>query len=61
MSKLRARQSDIRLFDSAAMRTAFTGNLAEEVFNVVIINRRFVLLLFLSIGSGTGIVLKAPV
>jgi len=38
------------------MRTAFTGNLAEEVFNVVIVNRRFVLLLFLSIASGTGIV-----
>jgi len=33
------------------MRTAFTGNMAKEVFNVVIVNRRFVLL-FLSIGSG---------
>jgi len=25
------------------MRTAFTGNMAEDVFNVVIVNRRFVL------------------
>jgi len=39
----------------AAMRTAFTGNMAEEVFNVVIVNRRFMLLspFFSSIDSGT--------
>jgi len=35
------------------MRTAFTGNIAEEVFNVVFVNQRF-LLLFL-------IILKVPV
>jgi len=28
------------------MRTAFTGNMDEEVFNVVIVNLRFVILLF---------------
>jgi len=32
---------------SATMRTAFTGNMAEEVFNVLIVSRRFVLLLLL--------------
>jgi len=37
------------------MRTVFTGNMAEEVFNVVIVDRRFVhFFYFLSIGSGTG-------
>jgi len=36
------------------MTTAFTGNMAEEVFKVVIVNRRSALLLFLSIGSGTA-------
>jgi len=40
-----------------SMITAFTGNMAEEVFNVLIV----LLLFFLSIGSGTGIVLKVPV
>jgi len=43
------------------MITAFTGNMAEEVFNIVIVIRRFVLLFFLSIGLGAGIVLKLPV
>jgi len=33
----------ISVFVSAAMRTAFTGNMAEEVFNDVIVNRRLVL------------------
>jgi len=41
------------------MRTAFTGNLAKVVF----VNCRFVffVVVFLSIGTGTGIVLKVPV
>jgi len=41
------------------MRTAFTGKMAKEVFNIV--NRRFVLLLFLNYRSGTGIVFEVPV
>jgi len=45
-SSLRARRSDILFLVSAATRTAFTGNMVEEVFNVVIGNRRLVLLLF---------------
>jgi len=44
MFKLRPRQSDIRFFSIPAMRTASTANMAEEVFNVVIVTRRFVLL-----------------
>jgi len=31
------------------MRTTFTGNMAKEVFNVVIVNRRFGLLLFFKV------------
>jgi len=43
------------------MRTAFKGNVAQEVFNVVIDNCRFVLLFILSIGLGTVIIFKVPV
>jgi len=38
------------------MITASTGNMAEEVFNVLIVRLKK-----RSIGSGTGIVLKVPV
>jgi len=55
------RDSPISVCCQCSMRMSFTGNMAEEVFNVVIVNHRFVLFIFLSIGSGTGIVLKVPV
>jgi len=36
--------------------------MAKEVLNVLIVNRRFVLFkIYLSIGLGTGIVIKVPV
>jgi len=40
------RDSLISVVCQCSMRTAFTVNMAEEVFNVVIVNRRFVLLFF---------------
>jgi len=42
----RKRDSLISVFCQCSMRTAFTGNMAEEVFNVVIVNRRFVIFFF---------------
>jgi len=41
------------------MRTALSGNMAEEDFNVVIVNRRFVLFLFLKYRFSSGIVYKS--
>jgi len=35
--------------------------MAKEVFNVVIVNHRFVLFFIFYIGSGTGIILKVTV
>jgi len=51
------RNSLISVCCQCSMRTAFTENMAEEVFNVVIVNH----CQKKSIGSGTGIVLKVPV
>jgi len=57
------RDSLISVVCRCSLRTAFKGNMAEEVFNVVIVNRRFVLLFKYRFGHrlGTGIVLKVPV
>jgi len=59
------RYSLISVCCQCSMRTAFTGNTAEEVFNIVIVNRRFVLLFLFKHqfrhGLGTGIVLKVQI
>jgi len=51
------RDSLISVFCQCSMRTAFTGNMTEEVFNVVIVNPAFTFFFnakFVSIVSGTA-------